>query len=93
MTTVLDEMAPERVARIRANNDRRFRGWDAKRVIKLHRKTLEGTAHPDEYLDGIRTHLADGTYRRIYPPMVVEATRQFLAEVSSRNARSSKAQA
>lgn len=85
--TVLDEMPAERVAHIRANNDRRFKGWNAKRVIRLHQATLDDTGAPDEYLDGIRRHLADGTYRRIYPPHVVEATRLFLAQVSARKAR------
>jgi cytosine/adenosine deaminase-related metal-dependent hydrolase len=85
--TVLDELGPGQVAHIRAANDRRFRGWNAKRVIRLHQLTLDETAAPDEYLDGIRRHLADGTYRRIYPPHVVEATRLFLAQVSSRKAR------
>jgi hypothetical protein len=85
--SLLDQVAPERVATIRASNDLRFRGWDAKRVIRLHRKTLEETAAPNEYLEGIRRHLADGTYRRIYPPMVVEATRLFLAQVSARTGR------
>lgn len=85
--SVLDDLPPERIAHIRANNDRRFRGWDAKRVVRLHRKTLEETAAPDEYVDGIRRHLADGTYGRIYPPLVVEATRLFLSQVHSRKAR------
>ena len=87
--SALDQFTPTQVARIRANNDRRFRGWNAKRVIRLHQKTLDETAAPDEYLDGIRSHLADGTYRRIYPPHVVEATRQFLAraQVPARNDR------
>jgi hypothetical protein len=85
--SILDEFAPARVAHMRANNDARFRGWDAKRVIRLHRKTLESTAAPGEYVDGIRRLLADGTYRRLYPPHVVEATRRFVADLSARESR------
>jgi hypothetical protein len=85
--TPLDTMPPERVARIRAVNDRKYRGWDAKRVIRLHQQTLAATEFPDEYLDGIREHLTSGVYRRIYPPHVVEATRLFLAQLKSAQAK------
>ena len=75
----LDEFTPAAVGRIRAANDRRYRGWSARRVVRLHEQTLAGTKDPEAYLAGIRARLADGTYRRIYPPHVVEATRAFLA--------------
>lgn len=76
-------LTPEQERRARANNDRKFRGWTADRVIRLHRKTLAETAYPDEYIEGVRRHLASGLYRRIYPPHVVEATRLFLAKVGN----------
>jgi hypothetical protein len=85
--SALDQFTPDQVAHIRANNDLRFKGWNAKRVVQLHEKTLGETAFPDDYIAGIRANLADGTYRRIYPPHVVEATRLFLAHLPSRKDR------
>lgn len=77
---VLASLTPEQVHQIRAMNDRRYRGWDTARVIRLHRHTAEADADGGvAYREGIRRHLASGLYRRIYPPHVVEATRAYLA--------------
>lgn len=77
---VLASLGAEQIHQIRAMNDRRYRGWDVARVVRLHRHTAAADADGGiAYREGIRKHLASGLYSRIYPPHVVEATRAYMA--------------
>jgi hypothetical protein len=81
---ILEALTAEQVHRIRAMNDSRYRGWRARDVVKLHRRTAAADADGGAaYHAGIRQHLASGLYARIYPPHVVEATRLYLAQAKA----------
>lgn len=82
MTTTALPFTDEQLAELRRQNDAKYRGWDQRRVIRLHRRTAAGEKDAGlEYVAGVRRHLSSGLYRRIYPPHVVEATRAWLAGI------------
>lgn len=84
---VLETLAPEQLRSLRRQNDNTYRRWPATRVIALHERTLRETKWPDEYVAGVKRHVASGLYRAIYPPAFVEATRTWLAKVDAARAR------
>lgn len=79
---ILESLTAEQIAALRRQNDAKYRGWDQRRIVRLHRQTAAGEGDGGaEYVAGVRRHLASGLYRRLYPPHVVEATRAFLAGI------------
>lgn len=81
---ILDALTTDQVQRIRGMNDTKYRGWRARDVVKLHRRTAAAESDGGAaYHAGIHQHLASGLYARIYPPHVVEATRLYLAQAKA----------